>query len=390
MRSTSEPMIIVKNVHKSFVLPHSRAGSLKAKFVSLLSEKQEPVRQKALKGVSFTVNKGDFFGIVGRNGSGKSTLLKMIANIYQPTQGVVDVRGTIMPFIELGVGFNPELTGRENVYLNGALLGKAKKQIDKDYEAIVEFAELHEHMDKKLKNYSSGMQVRLAFACATMTDTDVLVVDEVLAVGDADFQKKCFAYFKKIKDQGKTVILVTHDMSAVKDYCDKAILIEGGKIIEHESIAKVADAYSELFNPNTHSEAAQTRWGDDRATITSVRAKATDAAVSIKVDVRVKQPVEGVLVLAYAVKNMDGFRLFGNKIEQDFGAAAGDTFSFSFSFTADNILIKGKYLVDISIFDPLQQVYLDCWIDCAEFTSTRKGVEGYSIVPADQFEIERR
>lgn len=382
---TNQPMVIVKNVHKSFVLPNSRAGSLKAKFVGMLQGGQEVVSQKALKGVSFTVNKGDFFGIVGRNGSGKSTLLKMISNIYQPSSGTIDVRGTIMPFIELGVGFNPELTGRENVYLNGALLGKSRKQIDIDYDAIVDFAELHEHMEKKLKNYSSGMQVRLAFACATMTNTDMLVVDEVLAVGDADFQKKCFSHFKKIKDQGKTVILVTHDMSAVKEYCDKAILIEGGKIIEHESIPKVAEAYSELFNPNTHIEAAQTRWGDGRLEIKKVQARANDDTISIEVRSQLKSAVSGAFVLAYAIRNMDGFKVFGNKFERTIQMQSND--SLNFNFEIDNVLSKGKYLIDISIFDPLQEVYLDCWVDCAEFRSNKKGVDGYSIIPKDTFEL---
>ena len=181
-----EIAIQISNVSKSFKLPHEKKTSVKSVFTDLFSAKGKATKKLALKNINFEIKKGEFFGIVGRNGSGKSTLLKIIAGIYQPTEGSVEVRGKLVPFIELGVGFNPELTGRENVYLNGAILGFSNKKIDKNYRKIVEFAELEDFMDQKLKNYSSGMQVRLAFACATMAEADVLLVDEVLAVGDAD------------------------------------------------------------------------------------------------------------------------------------------------------------------------------------------------------------
>lgn len=177
--------------------------------------------QQVLKDISFEVEKGDFFGIVGRNGSGKSTLLKIISQIYVPEKGKVSVNGTLVPFIELGVGFNPELTGRENIYLNGALLGFTRSEIDAMYDDIVEFAELEEFMDQKLKNYSSVMQVRLAFSIAIKAEGDILVLDEVLAVGDEAFQRKCFEYFASLKKQKKTVILVTHDMASVQRFCTK-------------------------------------------------------------------------------------------------------------------------------------------------------------------------
>lgn len=199
--------------------------------------------QHVLKDVSFEVEKGDFFGIIGRNGSGKSTLLKIISQIYIPEQGTVDIEGKLVSFIELGVGFNPELTGRENVYLNGAMLGFSKLEIDDMYDEIVDFAELHEFMSQKLKNYSSGMQVRLAFSVAIKARGDVLVLDEVLAVGDEAFQRKCNDYFWERKKSGQTTILVTHDMSAVQKYCNKAIYIKNG-VIENGSIQDITNKYS--------------------------------------------------------------------------------------------------------------------------------------------------
>ena len=201
--------------------------------------------QHVLRDISFEVERGDFLGIVGRNGSGKSTLLKLISGIYKPNKGNITVNGSLVPFIELGVGFNPELTGRENVYLNGAMLGFSTKQIDDMYDDIVEFAELRDFMDQKLKNYSSGMQVRLAFSVAIKAQGDILVLDEVLAVGDEAFQRKCANFFEKVKDNpSKTVILVTHDMSAVRRYCSKAIMIDGGKIVDSGDPDDVADSYS--------------------------------------------------------------------------------------------------------------------------------------------------
>jgi ABC-2 type transport system ATP-binding protein len=211
--------IKVDRVSKDFRLPHQRNLTLKSSFLSMVQphSKRTIETQHALKDVSFEIKKGEFFGIVGRNGSGKSTLLKMLAGIYYPNEGSIQVNGKLVPFIELGVGFNGELSGRENVYLNGALIGFSRKEIDDLYDEIVDFAELHEFMDQKLKNYSSGMQVRLAFSIATRAKSDILLVDEVLAVGDADFQRKCFNYFQKIKKAETTVVLVSHDISGISE-----------------------------------------------------------------------------------------------------------------------------------------------------------------------------
>lgn len=234
----------VQNLSKFFLLPHERRNTLKEWALHFKRPTYE--RLQALKDVSFEVKQGEFFGIVGRNGSGKSTLLKIIGGIYQPTHGQAKVNGSLTPFIELGIGFNPELTGRENVYLNGAILGLTRKEIGSKYHDIVEFSELERFMDQKLKNYSSGMQVRLAFSIAIQAHNDILLIDEVLAVGDANFQRKCFGVFKDIKNSGKTVIFVTHDMGAVQRFCDRGLVLEKGLIKLIGTSAEVADAYQEI------------------------------------------------------------------------------------------------------------------------------------------------
>ncbi len=238
--------IKVDGVYKNFKLPHEKTNSLKSLFMNIGKKRKKGYEvQHALKDVSFEVKKGEFFGIVGRNGSGKSTLLKIIAEIYQPTKGKVQKSGRLVPFIELGVGFNPELTGRENIYLNGGLLGFSKKEVDVMYDDIVTFAELEKFMDQKLKNYSSGMQVRLAFSMATRANADILVLDEVLAVGDEAFQRKCDEYFKIIKeDKTKTVILVTHSMDAVRRFCDRALFIQDTVVKAIGSKEDIANKYT--------------------------------------------------------------------------------------------------------------------------------------------------
>lgn len=245
-KEDDRPVVLsVQHVAKSFRLPTEQATGLKMAFLNWTKGVSGFTEQKVLRDISFEVKQGDFFGIVGRNGSGKSTLLKIISGIYVPDKGSVTVNGKLVSFIELGVGFNPELTGRENVYLNGALLGFTRDEIDAMYDDIVDFAELGDFMDQKLKNYSSGMQVRLAFSVAIKAQGDILVLDEVLAVGDEAFQRKCDNFFTKVKkDSKKTVILVTHSMDAVKRYCNNAILIKDGMIIASGDKDKVADQYT--------------------------------------------------------------------------------------------------------------------------------------------------
>lgn len=241
-----QPVVLdVNHVEKWFKLPTEQASGLKQAFINWTKGIKGYEKQQVLKDMTFQVHRGEFFGIVGRNGGGKSTLLKIISQIYYPNSGSVHVEGKLVPFIELGVGFNPELTGRENVYLNGALLGFTPEEVDAMYDDIVEFAELEDFMDQKLKNYSSGMQVRLAFSVAIKAQGDILVLDEVLAVGDEAFQRKCDDYFTAVrKDPTKTVILVTHDMGAVKRYCTRAMFIENGEVAVIGDNASVAERYT--------------------------------------------------------------------------------------------------------------------------------------------------
>lgn len=239
-----EIAIRVNDLHKSFDLAENRYTSIKQLLVNA-GKKNPKHRQKVLDGISFEIKKGEFFGIVGRNGSGKSTLLKLLAGVYSPDRGSIEVNGKLTPFIELGVGFNPELSGKDNVYLSASLLGFTRKQVNEIYDEIVDFSELHEHMDKKLKNYSSGMQVRLAFSIAVKAKNDILIFDEVLAVGDEAFQKKCMRIFEDYRRNKQTVILVTHSMENVRKLCTRALMLSNGKIELIGTVNKVANAYSQ-------------------------------------------------------------------------------------------------------------------------------------------------
>lgn len=237
--------IDIKDVYKEFTLPQHKNSSVKSAFVNIIKKNNKTV-QRVLDGVSFDIKEGEFFGIVGRNGSGKSTLLKMIAGVYTPTSGTITLHGKLTPFIELGVGFNPELSGRDNVFLNGALLGFTRSEMEAMYDDIVAFAELEPFMDQKLKNYSSGMQVRLAFSIAIKARNDIMIFDEVLAVGDEAFQKKCLDVFDNYKLNKQTIVLVTHDMETVKRYCNRAALIHQGELKMVGDPVRVANEYSRL------------------------------------------------------------------------------------------------------------------------------------------------
>jgi ABC-type polysaccharide/polyol phosphate transport system ATPase subunit len=227
-RITGPVVIEARDVCKTFRIPDQRIDSFKERAT-------HPFRRltyrelHALRGISFDVHKGEFFGIVGRNGSGKSTLLKLMASIYRRDGGRIRMAGRLAPFIELGVGFNPELTSRENVILNGVLMGLSRQEARRRFDAVLEFAELGEFADMKLKNYSSGMMVRLAFAVMVEADADIMLIDEVLAVGDAAFAQKCMDVFRARREAGKTIVLVTHDMATVQSFCDRAMVIHDGE-----------------------------------------------------------------------------------------------------------------------------------------------------------------
>lgn len=237
--------IEVRGLKKAFRIPTHRVDSLKERMVRPFAS-PDFRELRALDEISFEIHQGEFFGIVGRNGSGKSTLLKLLASIYRADAGTIRMAGRLAPFIELGVGFNVELTARENVLLNGVMMGLTPKETRERLDAVLDFAELRDFADLKLKNYSSGMLVRLAFSTMMEADADILLIDEVLAVGDAAFQQKCADAFREMKATGKTIVLVTHEMATVEEYCHRAMLIEGGKILRLGDPEEIGREYLRL------------------------------------------------------------------------------------------------------------------------------------------------
>jgi ABC-type polysaccharide/polyol phosphate transport system ATPase subunit len=235
----------VEGVSKTFRLPHQQYSTLKERALHPLRSTDYD-ELHAVKDVSLQIAEGEFFGIVGRNGSGKSTLLKCIAGIYSVDRGRISVAGRLSPFIELGVGFNMDLTARDNVVINAIMLGLSRRAARARFDAVIEFAELEEFIDLKLKNYSSGMLVRLAFATAIQVDAEILLIDEVLAVGDAAFQQKCFEEFFRLKREGKTIVFVSHDMYSVERFCHRAMLMERGAMVQLGEPHKIARAYHKL------------------------------------------------------------------------------------------------------------------------------------------------
>jgi ABC-2 type transport system ATP-binding protein len=395
-----EVVIKVSGVSKVFKLPHEKNTSLKSAVINSLRKKSTFEKQQALKDISFEIKKGEFFGIVGRNGSGKSTLLKIIAGIYQPSEGSLEVKGKLVPFIELGVGFNPELTGRENVYLNGALLGFSEKEVNAMYQDIVEFAELEKFMDQKLKNYSSGMQVRLAFSMAIRAEADVLLIDEVLAVGDADFQRKCFDYFRSLKKNKKTVVFVSHDMSAVREYCDRAVLIENSELIKAGRASEVSTAYTRMFieQNNDDEDSAEKqeskKWGDGAAVYKKVQIserKLTDSNEKLEISVQatIKQDIENPN-FGFTIKNASGVQLLGTntqiKKQKIPSLKAGATVKLTWA--VPNIFNDGKHFVDVAIVHHDGAATAEWWEDAAKFDVVKEEKTPYVVSPDISLEVD--
>ncbi len=391
--------IKVEGVSKEFKLPHEKNSSIKSSAINVFSKKKGYELQKALSDISFEVKKGEFFGIVGRNGSGKSTLLKLLAGIYAPTEGTIQVNGSLTPFIELGVGFNPELTGRENVYLNGALLGFNRKDMRAMYADIVKFAELEKFMDQKLKNYSSGMQVRLAFSIAIRANTRILLLDEVLAVGDIIFQRKCYEYFKQLKRENKTVILVSHDVSILREYCSRGVLIEGGDLVADGSIDQVINKYIDLMNRHEEQKKAENgqinkgtnSWGSkDMVVHSAVVASTTgkqksiftgedsDIQVSIEYAARkyCEKPVYGIVIT-----DSSGQRIFeSNTLWADVESKDMQSKSkIKIEWTVPNIFNDGTFFVSPAVADR-QGTTIHNWVDNMVSFKVRKKTKSSAIV----------
>ncbi|MDR3084420.1 MAG: ABC transporter ATP-binding protein, partial [Streptomyces sp.] len=365
---------------KRFRIPQDKSATLKYRITHLRSSSRY-YDLHALQDISFDVAAGEFLGIIGSNGCGKSTLLKILAGIYIPTTGSVSITGRVSPFLELGVGFNPELTARENVFVNGAVLGLTRPELQQRFDRIIDFADLRDHVDQKLKNFSSGMQVRLAFSVAIQARAHILLMDEVLAVGDARFQEKCFDVFWQYKREGKTVILVTHDLSAVENYCDRTILIDHGRIVADGHAAEVTGIYRRMVEASFVPDATpagtepSAEDGAARATsamrITAVRvldgdghptqAVASGSPLALEVEFEAREDV-GELVCGVSLHRSDGVcigasntRVAGVTVPSPKpGGRACVTYSI------DRLaLTAGQYLVSASLHDRHTQHMFD-------------------------------
>jgi ABC-2 type transport system ATP-binding protein len=358
-RQAAPVTIEVRDLSKTFRIPKHRITSFKERAVRPFAQ-PEYRELRALDRVSFDVRRGEFFGVVGRNGSGKSTLLKVLASIYKADGGRVRMAGRLAPFIELGVGFNPDLTARENVVLNGVMMGLSRQEARRRLGAVLEFAELEEFVELPLKNYSSGMMVRLAFAVMIQADTDILLIDEVLAVGDAAFAKKCADTFHQMRDAGKTIVFVTHDMLAVEEYCHRAMLINDGEITFAGEPKEVARRYLKLNFERT--EGPDTRFeqtpADQDARI--VRAWLENSAgepvgnLEEREPIRLRMEIEAVREIkepsfGFNIANFDDVQIsaFGTHLEAGDGSAERLAPGERVRLSADieNPLTSGHYAI---------------------------------------------
>jgi ABC-2 type transport system ATP-binding protein len=353
------PVVIeARGIYKTFRIPDHKVETLKERAVHPFT-RVEHRELHALRDVSFDIHKGEFFGIVGRNGSGKSTLLKIMASIYRADRGRVRMAGRVAPFIELGVGVNPDLTARENAVLNGVMMGLTRKEAQRRLDAVIEFAELEEFADLKLKNYSSGMMVRFAFAVMVQADADVMLIDEVLAVGDASFAQKCMDVFHERKAAGKTIVLVTHDMATVQAMCHRAMLIEEGEV---KYVGDPDSTALEYYRLNFAGPKKDTMI-DDREPMVDFNAKAISATlrdpsgeavenveqgtpIAIDIVLEAARPLEGP-TFAFHVRNDDGMVVFAFNTSLDDRVPAGARMRLQGSI--DNRLVPGRY-------------HLDCWV----------------------------
>jgi ABC-2 type transport system ATP-binding protein len=353
--------IQVEDLHKAFRIPTQRVDSLKERVVKPFSSR-EFRELRALDGISFEIRQGEFFGIVGRNGSGKSTLLKLLASIYRADSGRIRMAGRLAPFIELGVGFNLELTARENVVLNGVMMGLTPQEASNRLGAVLDFSELDDFVDLKLKNYSSGMLVRLAFSLMMEVDADILLIDEVLAVGDAAFQQKCADAFREMKASGKTIILVTHEMNTVEAYCDRAMLIDGGQIQHIGDPGEVGRRYLRLNFERGNQTESHTEAGGEGAPVRLLDTHVENARgervnsveygeeFRLRVELEAKEDIDA-LDVGFILVNADGIGV------SQFGGAIGEADSRDLragerawiEATLGNPLDSGHYFVHCGI-----------------------------------------
>jgi ABC-2 type transport system ATP-binding protein len=396
------PAVIARGVGKTFRVPEQRVSTLKER--ALHPRRKVSHRTfRALNDISFAVDRGEFFGIVGRNGSGKSTLLKCMAGIYS-CEGKIWCRGRLSTFIELGVGFNQDLAARDNVVMNGIMMGLSPREARRRYESVIDFAELKEFEDLKLKNYSSGMYVRLAFSVAVQVDADILLIDEVLAVGDAAFQQKCFDVFHQMRDARKTIVFVTHDMSSLNRFCDRALLLEEGEVVQLGDPQEVGDRYLEInFSRNGDGGSSVGRdsggggdarvveaWVEDDtgqriAVVPQGRRVTLCARVAFRVEVA--NPDAAVYVLnedhkATIVASTSARR------EPTGSFRPGDEAVFSFAF--DNILAPGRYSPLFTVAEAGSGLdVIDRFEGSFSFVVTGVGALGGAVDPPIEVSVRR-
>lgn len=403
--------IKVDNVSKEFKLPHEKQSNIKSVIINIGRRKSGYERQRVLNDINFEIKQGEFFGIVGRNGSGKSTLLKLLAGIYSPNKGSIQVNGKLTPFIELGVGFNPELSGRENVFLNGALLGFSRKEMEVMYDSIVEFAELEKFMDQKLKNYSSGMQVRLAFSIAIRAKSDILLLDEVLAVGDAAFQRKCLDHFSLLKAAKQTVVFVSHDMASMEKYCDRVAWIDKGKLKTIGSPRKVTKEYLEIFINKLQEKDTKSKedlplgissavdidnsqlkinrvWIEDEAGRPLKSFNDKDKYFHVKFSVEALSDVKGIVPGVIVTNDLGEFITASNSAWGSYkgpqGISAGKTYEIEFKLM--NVFERGEYKVSVNVVSKDLTTFYAWKNEAYKVESTKQHATGGKVNPS--FEVK--
>jgi lipopolysaccharide transport system ATP-binding protein len=379
----SDTIIKVEGLAKKYIISHEGKGGSYTALRDVISRNAKKLIRKnenayskeefwALKEVSFEVKRGEAIGIIGRNGAGKSTLLKILSRITEPTHGRIEINGRIASLLEVGTGFHPELTGRENIFLNGAILGMSRVEIRKKFDEIVSFAEVEKFLDTPVKRYSSGMYVRLAFAVAAHLEPEILIIDEVLAVGDAQFQKKCLGKMEDVSNkEGRTVLFVSHNMNVIRSLCPSSIMLSAGQIVATGTTNDVVEKYFE-YNENNSSgtKLYYHKAGSHFAKINNIDINNTKNPllslfdrISIKISIEVRDHIKAVefFVIIY---NSEGLPVLGvfQKDNNELTNIEGDALDVSVNF--DNSLIPGKYFISAGMFDSSRQ-FVD-WVEHAE------------------------
>jgi ABC-type polysaccharide/polyol phosphate transport system ATPase subunit len=387
-----DPAVRVTSVGKRFRILHRGPAGLKDRALAWVRGGNVEYEELwALREVSLEVRSGEMLGIIGANGSGKSTLLQVLAGIYEPDAGSVTVHGRLRALLELGTGFNPELSGRENVFLNGSLLGLARADIRSRFDQIVGFAEIERFIDMPLKTYSSGMQLRLAFATAAHFDPEVLVLDEVLAVGDDAYQRKCLARVREIREGGAAIVFISHDMTVVEQMCDRVAVLDQGRIVDRGKPVEVVGRYRAAQAAKTVGRASSRRWGTGEARFTSItlrvdgsppaQAFKTGDRLTIRMEYeasrRVDQPIIGL-----AIRTEEGSLVTGPNTKMCGAAIEALEGRGALEYTVPRLpLLPGVYVLAVSIYDQQLLTAYDHWEGCLEFLVTSEGTrERFGVV----------